>query len=387
MLFDTRATGAAGPSRVPCRRLGPVRHRTVTPSSPRHARGIERRFGRQRVDISKHPTGHPSGAACARVSYANPADPLPRRLLIRAVELATGQHKLNTLYRDYRRRDGAGEAIWDAAFRRLRLRLCLDQTALDAVPRQGPLVIVANHPFGILDGLAACRIAASLRSEFKLLAHSTLSQAPETHSFILPIDFTGSKDGVRRNVDSRRAALRCLAAGGAVVIFPAGRVSTATTPYGRATDSEWKPFAARLIVEARAAVLPVFFEGQNAWSFHVVSRFSEALREALLLHEVVRRIGGEIRARIGQPIAYDEIAHIPDRRHLIAYLRLRTYALDPGRPAPSKWRSIMLWLARRNAPPLVRGPRDDDREWASQPSEPESRPEGRKVMPQRPRAA
>lgn len=285
------------------------------------------------LDLSPSDAWHPDGdGADARVSYATPADPLPRRWLIRAVELATGQPKLNALYRDYRRNEGRDEAIWEAALDRLRLRLTLDEARLEAVPRAGPLVIVANHPFGVLDGIVACRIAARLRTGFKLLAHSALHQAPETGSFLLPIDFTGSKAGVRRNVQSRREAMACLVSGGAVAIFPAGRVSTAATLGGRATDSPWKPFAAKLVIEAGATALPIFFEGQNGWGFHFVSRFSETLREAFLLGEAVRRVGGEIRVRIGRPIAPDEIAHLTDRRALIAHLRASTYALDPHPP-------------------------------------------------------
>ena len=264
-----------------------------------------------------------------RVSYANPDDPALRRLLIHAIEQVTGQPRLTRLYREYRREGDPAGDFWHAAVSKLRLKVLYDLERLAAIPRQGPLVIIANHPYGVLDGIVIGYLTSLVRPQFKLLAHSVLYRAPELQSFVLPIDFADSKAAIRTNLDSRRQASAELAKGGAVVIFPAGGVSTSKTLFGPAVDLEWKPFAAKLITQSRATVVPVFFEGQNSRLFQVASHISGALREGLLIKEVASRIGADVRPRIGAPIPYDALAHLRDRQPLVDHLRAAT--MDLGR--------------------------------------------------------
>lgn len=262
-----------------------------------------------------------------RVSYANPDDPALRRLLIHAIEQVTGQPRLTRLYREYRRHGHPSGDFWHAAVSKLRLNVLYDAERLAAVPRHGPLVIIANHPYGVLDGIIIGYLTSLVRPQFKLLANSVLYRAPELQSYVLPIDFTDRKAAVRTNIDSRRKASAELAAGGAVVVFPAGGVSTSKTLFGPAVDLEWKPFTAKLITQSRATVVPVFFEGQNSRIFQVASHISGALREGLLIKEVARRIGDDVRLRIGAPIPYDSLAHLRDRQPLVDHLRATTMGL------------------------------------------------------------
>ncbi|MCG8356378.1 MAG: lysophospholipid acyltransferase family protein [Kiloniellales bacterium] len=264
------------------------------------------------------------------VSYANPDDPLLRRLAIHSIEKVTGQPRLARLYREYRLQGGPEASFWEAAVRRLRLSVRYDETRFRAIPKEGPLVVVANHPYGVLDGIVISYLTSKVRREFKVLAHSVLYRAPEIRPFLLPIDFTETKQAVRQNLESRRLALEQLAEGGAVIVFPAGAVSTAERWFSRAVDSEWKPFTAKLIAQSQATVLPIFFEGQNSRLFQIASHINGALREALILKEVARRIGSEVRLQIGDPIPYGQIDHIKDRQSLVDYLRAITYGLNPA---------------------------------------------------------
>ena len=261
------------------------------------------------------------------VSYANPDDPALRRLLIRAIELGTGQPRLKRMYLKYRREGGGADTFWVEAVRRLRLRLAYDPARLAALPRTGPLVVVSNHPFGVIDGIVVGHLTSLVRPHFKLLSHSVLYRAPELQGYLLPVDFTETPRAIETNLDTRRRALRELDEGGTVVVFPAGRVSTAAHAFGTATDSAWKPFTASLIMRSRATVVPLFFEGQNSRMFQIFGQFSETLRESLLLKEVAGRMGSEVRVRIGAPIPYDDLAHIRDRSVLIDHLRALTLNL------------------------------------------------------------
>ena len=265
------------------------------------------------------------------VSYCNPADPFFRRLTIRAVEILSGQPRLQRLYDAFMRSRGKDDNFWLAATDHLGLTVSYEPGRLAGIPREGPLIIIANHPYGVLDGLAMGHLASLARPDFKLLAHAVLGRAEPLRPYLIPIEFDGASSAVRTNVQSKRAAVAHLKEGGTIVIFPAGRVSTADNLFRPATDAPWKLFAAKLIHCSGATVLPVYFEGQNGFLFHLVSKFSEALREALLMREVVRHIGTEIRAHIGRPIPPEELARFTSRQQMLDHLRKTVYGLATQR--------------------------------------------------------
>ena len=260
-------------------------------------------------------------------SYAADADSKLRRLVIRAIEKATGQPKLHRMYLDYlenaRHRD-----FWDEAVRRLELTVTFDQARLAQIPREGPVVFVANHPFGVLDGIVICHLVRKVRPDFKVLINSVLYRAPEIRDYMLPIDFAETREALATNLQSRALALKHLQAGGSLIVFPGGTVSTAEKPFGRALDPEWKPFTAKLIQHSDATVVPVFFPGQNSRAFQIVSQFSMTLRLSLLFKEVVDKIGSEIAVAIGKPVPAKKLAGFGDRKALIEHLRDATYALE-----------------------------------------------------------
>ena len=267
-----------------------------------------------------------------KVTYCNPDDPLIRQFLIRLIESFTGQPRLERIYDAYSRTRIEDQDFWQAAIHWLRLTVKYDVQRLEAIPSEGPLIVVANHPFGVLDGIAVSYVTSQVRKDLKLLAHAALGRAEPLRPYLIPIEFDGASAAVRSNVEAKRAAMRHLKDGGAIVIFPAGRVSTAPRVIGRAIDSPWKLFAGKLIASSEATVVPIFFEGQNGFLFHLASLFSEALREALLMREVAKRIGDDITAHIGDPIPFAELATVSDRQALLDRLRDSVYGLDPQRP-------------------------------------------------------
>ena len=270
-------------------------------------------------------------------SYAAPDDPRLKRLVIRLVERMTGQPYLRWLYEDYRRDPPAGETFWDSAIRRLELDVSCNEAKLFTWPKTGPLVVVSNHPFGVLDGLTMCYLVAKVRTDFRVLTNSVLLRAEEIKPFVLPIDFAENKEALKTNLKSRAAAKAHLMGGGCLVIFPAGGVSTTPTMWSRrAIDADWKTFAARMITQARAPVAPVFFAGQNSRLFQLASHISMTLRLSLLFKEVHDKIGSEVRVRVGDVVPYDALASITDRTAFMRYLRDLTYALGAGVQSPPK---------------------------------------------------
>ena len=218
-----------------------------------------------------------------KLTYVTPEDPFWRRSFINCIEAVTGQKKLNSLYHKYRLVDETTGNIWADAISHLHLHIKGLTETESSIPANGPLVIVSNHPYGVLDGLSLCYAVSLIRQDFKFLAHSTFQKIPELEPFVLPVDFDGASSALRSNIETKKAAQKHVREGGAVVIFPAGRVSTAKTPFGNATDAEWKLFCGSLIQRSGARVVPVYFAGQNSWLFHLASRLGEAMREALLV--------------------------------------------------------------------------------------------------------
>jgi putative hemolysin len=269
-------------------------------------------------------------------SYSDPSFKIHQQIVIKAIETVTGQPRLRRLYMEHYRNPVPDEDFWSAAVRKLELKLDYDEEKFQAIPKEGPLVIVANHPFGVLDGIVISYLTSRIRPRFKVLTNSVLFRAQEVRPFLLPIDFNETKAALETNLESRRQALAELREGGAVVVFPGGTVSTAKSVFGRAVDPEWKTFTSKLITSAKADVVPMFFEGQNSRLFQFASQVSQTLRYSLLFREVADRIGSEIGIRIGNVIPYGDLAHITDRKALMEHLRDVTYDLGEGHDPQAK---------------------------------------------------
>ena len=271
-------------------------------------------------------------------SYADASDPLIKRLAIRVVEALIGQPRLKRLYHEALAQPVAAESFFKAVVQGLKLDICYDAAQLAQVPRSGPLVVVANHAFGALDGIVLSRVVEEIRPDFLALINSVLLRVPELRANMLPVDFSGTLEATQTNLHSRAKARDHLAQGGALIVFPSGTVATSPDRLGLqpAVEVQWQPFAAQLIQRTQANVVPIFFSGQNSWLFQVVSHISQTLRMALLFREVKNRIGTVVPVAIGDPIPFSTLVAFKDRQALINHLRQATYALaERGSPPDS----------------------------------------------------
>ena len=110
----------------------------------------------------------------------------------------------------------------------------------ESIPKTGPLVVVANHPYGVLDGIAICWLVAQVRKDFKILINNVLCRAPEMAAHTLPVDFDATPEALQTNLTSRKQARQTLDAGGVVIVFPAGAISTTPRLLARrAEEVDW----------------------------------------------------------------------------------------------------------------------------------------------------
>lgn len=263
-----------------------------------------------------------------RFSYSTADQPVLQRAVIQAIEKIGGQRKLKKLYTQHQKNLKNGENFFDSAIRLLRMKVEYDEAALARTPATGPVLFIANHPYGVLDGITLTWLATKVRPDTKVLANDVLCQAPEAAANLLPVAFAPTREARETNVSSRLQAQSWLKQGHAIGIFPGGGVSTSEKPLkGPAVDLPWAPFTAKLLRSSQATVVPIFFVGQNSRLFQLASHLSLTLRLSLVFRETARRIGSRLKVRVGEPIPFSEIAHIEDRAELVAELRKRTFSL------------------------------------------------------------
>lgn len=276
-------------------------------------------------------------------TYSHPGQSAVRRAVIRAVERLSGQPRLRDLYLDWAAYGKIpGESVFDAALRLLKVRPQIDgQENLRQVPQDGGLLLVANHPFGIVDGLAIAQLGMRLRGNVRIMTNSLLCRVPEVDHHLLPVDFSGTPEARRLTGETRRHAAELLATGKVVAIFPAGGVATANAPLrGRAVESPWHPFVGRLATIPGVTTLPVHFTGQNSRMFQIASHISYPLRVALIFHETRRRMGRPLQISVGAPVS-DHDLRLLDRARIADTLRRSTVAL--AGPALNDPEEVFVW--------------------------------------------
>ncbi|WP_417523984.1 lysophospholipid acyltransferase family protein [Marinovum sp.] len=264
------------------------------------------------------------------ISYAYSAQTRGGRAMIRLMENATGRLGLIKRADGYELAVAEGEDFWQVMVERYGLGLEVTRGSLDNIPKDGPLIVIANHPYGILDGLMLGHILSVVRGDFRILAHKIFRKAQELDRIILPVDFAETKEAMRVNLETRKASLEYLAQGGAIGIFPGGTVSTAAKPFAKPMDPGWRTFTARMIAKSDATVVPIFFDGHTSRLFQLASHLHNTLRMGLLIQEFRRRVNTPVRVAIGEPIAREELqARAKDGRAMMDFLRKSTYELSP----------------------------------------------------------
>ncbi|MEZ4992052.1 MAG: lysophospholipid acyltransferase family protein [Saprospiraceae bacterium] len=269
----------------------------------------------------------------ARISYTSEDDPLFRRLLMGTVEYASGRKRLEKVYTKVRKLQPGRKEIWQLILNELEIGMVYDEQQLQkAADKTGPLIIIANHPFGVVDGLILGHLLAQIRAEFFVLVNEVLCREPMLAPYFLPIDFRETKEAMQMNIQTRRLAMDRLQVGEAMGIFPSGGVATAPKIWKKAEDLEWKRFVVKLIQQTGATVLPMYVHGQNSRLFQMASQLSLNFRLSLLLNEVRNKIGRKIMISIGDPIPFSELAHLKNRQDMLDYLRKVTEELSGRMP-------------------------------------------------------
>ena len=290
----------------------------------------------QSIGSQDHP-GDEAGPAITTMydrrslSYASTFEDPWKAGVISAMELFTGKLKILRMVREFERRGApTGQAFWRAALDTMGIDLTTPQSQLDLIPKEGPVIVVANHPHGMVDGMIFADLIGRVRPDYRILTRSLLTSIDEVAgSYMIPVPFPHDPDAQRKGVEMRAKAMAHLKEGGVVALFPSGVVAASEDWWGPAVEAEWNVFTAKMIRRSGAQVVPLKFPGQNSRAYQIANQLSPMLRQGLLLHEIVHSCNKPQAPIVGAPILQSEIdARADDPRGFMEWLRARTLALD-----------------------------------------------------------
>jgi putative hemolysin len=264
------------------------------------------------------------------LTYANSFDSPATATFIRGMEWLTGKITILRMIRDFERRGApAGQAFWRAALDTMGIPLCTPDEQIANIPAEGPTVVVANHPHGLVDGMILADLIGRRRSDYKILTRALLTGIDEVAaSYMIPVPFPHDPDAQRKSVEMRASAMAHLREGGLITVFPSGVVASSDTLFGPVIEREWNVFTAQMIRRSGAQVVPIRFSGSNSRLYQIANRLSPTLRQGLLLHEVVRSCNHPQAPVVGAPIPAVRMRMLDDDpRGFMVWLRAHTLSL------------------------------------------------------------
>lgn len=274
------------------------------------------------VDFSKYDR--------SSLSYASTFQDPVKSAMISVIEAMTGKLTILRRVKEFERRGAPqGQAFWRAALDVMGIDLMTPQDQLDRIPRQGPVIVVSNHPHGLIDGMLFADLIGRVRPDYRILTRSLLTMIDAAAgSYMIPVPFPHDEQAQRKGVEMRARAMGHLKDGGVVALFPSGSVAASETFFGPAIEAEWNVFTAKLIRRSGATVVPIKFPGQNSRAYQIANKISPMLRQGLLLHEVVHAFDKPQAPIVGNPVDPAEIDKwVDDPRGFMSWLREHTLNL------------------------------------------------------------
>lgn len=271
------------------------------------------------------------------LTYANSFDDPWTATAIRAIEWCTGKLTILRMVNKFEKKNEhyRGQKFWGGALETMGIDLLTPHEQIARIPKDGPVVVVANHPHGMVDGMILAELIGRVRQDYRILTRSVLTGLDEAAtSFMIPVPFPHDPEAQVKMLEMRGKAMKHLGEGGVVALFPSGVVMSSDTWFGPALEREWNVFTAKMIRRSGARVVPIYFPGSNSRWYQIANKLSPVLRQGLLLHEIVRSCKRPQSPVIGEPVPDEDMELLErDPRGFMAWLRQHTLALgQPPQP-------------------------------------------------------
>jgi putative hemolysin len=266
----------------------------------------------------------------SELTYANSFPSRTKRIFISVIEILTARYYLLYKMRKWERDQNKDPDFWVSVLEEMNIELTTAKSEIARIPSEGPLVIVSNHPHGLIDGIIMARLISHVRDDYQILTRALLVGVTRVEKYLLPVSFPHEEDSVRKNINMRKTAISALKDGHCIALFPAGTVSTSDTYFGDPKEREWATFTAKMVRQSGAKVLPIYFTGSNSRLFQIANKLGDTLRQSLLLYEIRKSFNKNQSPVIGELIDPAVIeSYEKDAKGLMAFLRAETLKLKP----------------------------------------------------------
>ncbi len=216
----------------------------------------------------------------------------------------------------------------DRALQSTGVRVDFTEEDLQHVPKEGPVVVVANHPFGGIEGVILLSLLRRVRPDIKAMANFLLGAIPEMREDFIFVDPFASKNAAKANLRPIKESLTWLKEGHLLIVFPAGEVSSFDRCTLRVRDPAWSASIAALVRKTNATVVPMYFPGHNGVCFNLIGLIHPRFRTLLLPRFIANKKGRTLTLRIGTPLTTKALEPFStDDVQLIKYMRFRSYLL------------------------------------------------------------
>lgn len=299
---------ASGPRRTKAARASAASETALSPETPASAHTYSKRD----------------------LTYADTFDNAVQARLIRWMEMLTGKLHIFRMINKFERLGApTGIDFWSGAMHAMGIEVQTPAEQIANIPKDGPVVVVANHTHGLVDGMILGDLISRVRPDFQILTRSVLTGLDEVaSSFLIPVPFPHDPDAQQKGKEMRAQALERLKQGGVIAVFPSGVVAASETWWGPPVEAEWNLFTAQLIRRTGAKVVPIKFHGRNTRAYNIANKVSATMRQGLLIHEIVRASHRAHAPTVGAALTDAQMEQLQtDPRSFIKWLREHTLAL------------------------------------------------------------
>jgi putative hemolysin len=276
---------------------------------------------------------HPARRRFVRrqLTWAESFDRPALQKMVQIIEYLSGKHIALRLMREYERRPApVGSEFWSTVRDVMGIEILTPACQVANIPKHGPLMVVANHPTGPLDGIVLAEIVRRVRDDYKILTRDLMTvMETDFGEYLIAVPFWHSANALQEGLRMREKAFAHLSAGGALAYFPSGAVATSDGWFGPPVEAKWNVFTAKMIRNSGATVIPVKFHGGPSRIYQIGNKISPVIRQGLLIHEIVRQRGRSQSPIVGTPLQprdYEKWANKP--REFMVWLRNHTLSLN-----------------------------------------------------------
>ncbi len=233
-------------------------------------------------------------------------------------------NKINKLYSDAYDEDPT--AFLDRLIEQLGVTIDIREEDLQKIPEKGAFITISNHPFGGLDGIILIKLLSRIRPDYKVMANFLLKKIEPIRDYFLGVNPFENQKSISSTAGIKEA-LRHLAEGKPLGLFPAGEVSAYQADSNMVEDREWGAAGLKIIKRAGVPVVPIYFKGSNSLLFHMLGLIHPMLRTVKLPSELLNKKNTVVKLRIGNPISVETQNSFTDLVQYGKFLRAKTYLL------------------------------------------------------------